>query len=210
MTASAHFVGTGSRALVFIGFFVLGVTILRHGQDNSASAQARDDFKIQIGVEEVRLDAVVLDGNDRQVTDLTTDDFEIYQDDQRQDITSCSYTNDYHPQPKTQAGSAKDSKAIPPMAAPRSEREDVRRMIAFVVDNLSMSFHHVHFARTALKKFMETQKQPGNVVAIVQTAGGNSARQLFSWMRLSNPRTANDTAMPRDRNEVFPQSGGGR
>ncbi len=180
MTASANFLKTGSRALVFIGFFVLGVTILRHGQDTSASAQARDDFKIQIGVEEVRLDAVVLDGKDRQVTDLTADDFEIYQDDQRQDITSCSYTNDYHPQPKIQPGSAKDSRAMPPMPAPRLEREDVRRMIAFVVDNLSMSFQHVHFARTALKKFVETQMQPGDVVAIVQTAGGNSARQLFS------------------------------
>jgi VWFA-related protein len=180
MTTSAHFVETGSRALVFIGFFVLGVTILRHGQDNTASAQSRDDFKIQIGVEEVRLDAVVLDGKGRQVTDLTADDFEIFQDDQRQDITSCSYTNEYHPQPKTQAGSAKDSKTMPPMPAPRLEREDVRRMIAFVVDNLSMSFQHVHYARTALKKFVETQMQPGDVVAIVQTAGGNSARQLFS------------------------------
>ena len=180
MKTSAHFVDIGSRALVFIGFFALGVTILRHGQNNSASAQARDDFKIQIGVEEVRLDAVVLDGNDRQVTDLTEDDFEIYQDDQRQKITSCGYTNDYHPQPKIQPGSAKDSKAMPPMPTPRLEREDVRRMIAFVVDNLSMSFQHVHYARTAIKKFVETQMQPGDLVAIVQTAGGNSARQLFS------------------------------
>jgi hypothetical protein len=44
-------------------------------------------------VEEVRIDATVLDKKGRQVTDLTDADFEVYQDGKRQEIVSCTYNN---------------------------------------------------------------------------------------------------------------------
>lgn len=50
------------------------------------AGQNEDAFTIKVGVEEVRLDAVVLDKKGRQITDLTADDFEIYQDKKRQRI----------------------------------------------------------------------------------------------------------------------------
>ena len=49
-----------------------------------AAAQGEDEFRIRIAVEEIRLDAVVVDGRGRQITDLTAEDFEIYQDNQPQ------------------------------------------------------------------------------------------------------------------------------
>ena len=46
---------------------------------------------IKVNVEEIRLDAVVEDWRGRLITDLTADDFEICQDDRKQNITSCQY-----------------------------------------------------------------------------------------------------------------------
>jgi VWFA-related protein len=138
------------------------------------------DFRIRIGVEEVRIDAVVLNKDRHQITNLTSDDFEIRQDNSLQKITSCIYINDYQPQPQVQAGPAQDSRSIPPVPAPMPTRENVRRTIAFVVDNLTMQFDQVQLARMALQKFVEIQMQPGDLVAIVPTAGGNAALQMFS------------------------------
>jgi VWFA-related protein len=59
-------------------------------------------------------------------------------------------------------------------------RDEVRRTFVFVVSNYSMDFTQVHRLRMALRKFVETQMQPGDLVAIVPTAGGNAAFQMFS------------------------------
>ena len=46
---------------------------------------------IKVNVEEIRLDAVIEDWRGRLITDLTAEDFEIYQDGRKQDLTSCQY-----------------------------------------------------------------------------------------------------------------------
>jgi hypothetical protein len=58
---------------------------------NSNPSASLEDFSVKIGVQEVRLDAVVVDTQGRQITDLTVDDFELYQDGKRQRITASKY-----------------------------------------------------------------------------------------------------------------------
>ena len=177
--------GIQVRAFALVGSLSLGLVILAHGQDYrfwtgaqyEQTGEKGEQFQIHVAVDEVRLDAVVLDSRGRQVTDLAADDFKIRQDGQLQKITSCTYVNNYQP-PLDRV--LPDSKAMPEIPTPMLKRDEVRRMIGFIVDNLSMRFQDVHFARRALKKFVETQMQSGDVVAIVQTAEGNAARQLFS------------------------------
>ena len=67
-----------------------------------------------------------------------------------------------------------------PIQAPPVTRENVRRTLVFVVDNLAMDFTDVHRARMAMRRFVETQMQEGDLVAIVPTAGGNATFQTFS------------------------------
>jgi hypothetical protein len=79
-----------SQSLVWIGFFWLGLMMISIGQENQTSLQSageqaiktEENFKIRIGVEEVRIDAVVVDAKGHQITDLAADDFEIHQDGQ--------------------------------------------------------------------------------------------------------------------------------
>jgi VWFA-related protein len=165
-----------------------GLMLFSYGQENIGQvtgdageyARTERDFTIRIGVEEVRLDAVVLDKKGHQITDLTADDFEIYQDYFRQKVVSCVYINDYQPQLQKLAVSSKDSSETPSIPVPALTKENVRRTIVFVVDNLVMDFAQVNRARVALGKFVEKQMQDGDLVAVVPTAGGNATFQTFS------------------------------
>src|SRR5581483_7977511 len=56
----------------------------------------------------------------------------------------------------------------------------VRRVIAFVVDDLGLSFESTYYAREALKKFVNTQMQDGDLVAIIRTGRGLGALQQFT------------------------------
>jgi VWFA-related protein len=149
---------------------------------NSAGQEAgkpENAFTIQIGVEEVRFDAVVVDAKGHPVTNLTADDFEVYQDGKRQTIVSCRYIN-YDQQPRKREDSSKASGKVSPIPAPMLSRDAVRRTIVFLVHDLVMSFENVYKARKSLRKFVETQMQPGDAVAIMRTSLGNAALQTLS------------------------------
>jgi len=58
----------------------------------SVSAQeAREAPRFRVGVDAVRLDAVVTDGDGRIVADLTADDFEVRQDGKLQKVTFAEF-----------------------------------------------------------------------------------------------------------------------
>jgi VWFA-related protein len=52
--------------------------------------------------------------------------------------------------------------------------------MAFVVDDLSLSFGSIFHTRKALKKFVDEQMRPGDLVAIIRTGGGVGALQQFT------------------------------
>ncbi len=58
--------------------------------------------------------------------------------------------------------------------------ENVRRTIALVVDDLTLSFESTYYVRRALKKFVDEQMLTGDLVAIVRTGGGIGALQQFT------------------------------
>jgi VWFA-related protein len=163
------------KSLMCIGLFGLGLIAISNGQNSDEK-----DFKIRIGVEEVRLDAVVLDRKGSQVTNLTVGDFEIRQNGIPQKLTSAIYINEYQAQTRAQAGTARGSKLAPPVSASMLTSKDVRRTFVFVVENIEMDFAQIYDARRALRKFVETQMQPGDLVAIVPTAGGDTEFQTFT------------------------------
>jgi VWFA-related protein len=57
-------------------------------QDHSDKQQANPDKPLKLRAEEVIVDAVVIDKKNRWITDLTADDFEVYEDGVKQKITS--------------------------------------------------------------------------------------------------------------------------
>jgi VWFA-related protein len=180
----------GFRILASTGILLLGLLTITSGQERRRGPQSSQDpaskpdkdFTVRIAVEEVRLDVVVLNKKGHQIPNLTANDFEIYQDGMPMEVRSCTYVTDQanpSKQPSVAPKAAIASKITPPISTLPISRDAVRRVIAFVVDDLSMTFESMQYVRKALKKFVENEMQTGDLVAILRTTHGNSALQMF-------------------------------
>ena len=139
-----------------------------------------EDEIVKIPVTVVQVDAVVRDKQGRQVTDLKAEDFEILEDGRPQPVSNLTYIS---PGSQVSVKRVKPSKAesstpTAPTIPTRVRPEDVSRTIVLVVDN--MSFDSLTLTRKALRKFVDTQVQTGDLVAILRMGEGMSAFQQFT------------------------------
>jgi VWFA-related protein len=148
--------------------------------NSSSTPQEPVDEVVRITSKLVQMDVVVTDKNGKQVTDLRPEDFEIFEDGHAQPITHFSYvlTGPASGPLSAEAIAATGSGTIPTPTRPRRER--VRRTIAIVVDDLGLSFDTTVTARNALRKFINEQIQPTDLVAIIRTGGKVGALQQFT------------------------------
>jgi VWFA-related protein len=130
---------------------------------------------IRISVNLVQVDAVVTDSSGRQVTNLTAVDFEIFEDGRPQKITACSYVRTGPPDTVSSPSASRRDPHAPPAPAMRLTPEQVRRTVVLMVDDLGLSFESAGRVRSALRKYVDTQMQAGELVAIVRTRGGHSS-----------------------------------
>ena len=149
--------------------------------ENTSVTEPFEQFTIKLDVKEVRLDVVVVDGKGRPITDLTAADFEVFQNRLPQEVTSGVYINNQTDATAQLSVSQKDSPDFSKLPVKTLREEDIRRTILFVVDNLSMNFQHLYYAKMSIKRFMERQMQPGDMVAVMSTSYGNSALDFFSY-----------------------------
>jgi VWFA-related protein len=141
----------------------------------------------------VTIDAVVTDGDGKAVTNLTRDDFDVIVGGRHQALEQALYIRTQD-QPQAwaaaRAATAGSGNAPPEArsesAASRTLRttatapDKIARTIALVVDDLGLSFQSMFYVRNAVHKYIDTQIEPGDLVAIVRTAGGVGALQQFT------------------------------
>src|SRR2546421_1757047 len=139
-----------------------------------------NDEVVRITTNLVQVDAVVTDRNGKLVTDLKPEEVEIFEDGRKQKITHFSFSLSESAPTERVARSAPADKTAPAIPMSRLRPEDVKRTIAIVVDDLGLSFESTYYVRRALKKFVDEQMQPGDLVAIVRTSGGMGALQQFT------------------------------
>src|SRR5436190_12245768 len=139
-----------------------------------------DEDVVRITTNLVQVDAVVTDKNGKVVTDLKPEEVQIFEDGRQQKVTHFSYyVAESSPVEKPTKPLTVDKNA-PPVPPYRLRPEDIRRTIALVVDDLGLSFESTYYVRRALKKFVDEQMQPGDLVAIIRTSGGMGALQQFT------------------------------
>jgi VWFA-related protein len=161
-------------SLIALSFVVCGITA-----QQPAPTATPDDQVVKINTDLIQIDVTVLDKDGKVVKDLTADDFELFENGQRQKISNFLFVS------KTVAGATAGNSDDPAAAANTNspvqlKREDVRRTIALVVDDLNLSFASVFYARKALLRFVDEQMQPGDLVAVIRTGGGVGALQQFT------------------------------
>lgn len=139
---------------------------------------AQDDV-LRVTTNLVQVDIVVTDSDGRQVTDLRPEEFEISENGKRQQITHFSYISAAGLSISTDDTKQRtvETKAVAPA---QLRREQVRRTVALVVDDLGLSFESIGFVRQALKKFVDEQMQPNDLVAVLRTSAGVGTLQQFT------------------------------
>jgi VWFA-related protein len=167
----------------FFLLILLGTAAFAQTPTPTATPIIQDDKDVVvITTNLIRVDATVTDKNGKVVTDLTADDFEIFENGEKQQISNFSFVGLQSVNAVEKTAAANSSKNQPPTPpAPTVLRpEQVRRTIALVVDDLGLSFESTAYVRQALKKFVDEQMQPNDLVAIIRTGGGIGALQSFT------------------------------
>ena len=167
-----------TRAGIWLSLLTAGLLSsagLIRGQGQPA---ASDPPRFRVGVDVVRLDAVVTDKDGALVTNLTADDFDVHQDGRPQKITLVQWV----PIAGPQAGTTPQSPGGPPESTGprRLSRGKVQRTIMIVVDDLGTSFESMPPTRAALHRLVDESLQPTDLAAVVRTSQAANVVQQFT------------------------------
>ncbi len=150
-------------------------------QNPLAQAPSKQEV-VRISTQLVQVDAVVTDKKGHHVVDLAQDDFELLMDGKKQPLTHFTRValpgavkRELPPKKKTDAAAAPES-----MPTRQIAPSEVRRTIAFIVDDLGLSFRSTQIVRETLKKFVDEQMQEGDLVAIIRTGNGLGLLEQFT------------------------------
>ena len=139
-----------------------------------------DNDVVKISTTLIQVDVTVTDKEGKIIRDLKPEDFEIYENGKKQEITNFSFVSVDSATKQTQVKSNKTDKPLIPLPPVSIKPEQVRRTIALVVDDLGLSFESVYYTRRALRKFVDEQMQPNDLVAVIRTGSGIGALQQFT------------------------------
>lgn len=160
---------------------MFSVLVFSHRVQAQQTPQEQDDV-VRITSNLVQIDAVITDKDGNQVTDLTSDDFEIYQDGKTQKITDFSYINTETGTKSVSAATAKGDKKKSLTLPVRIRPNNAGRILTFIVDdgNCDASQIGIVAAKEALDKFVKEQMQPNDLIAVYQTRNGSSLLQQYT------------------------------
>ncbi len=134
---------------------------------------------VKIATNLIQLDAVVTDAKGNPIRGLAPADFEVYENGRKQDISVFSFVTQRKEIATTEKSTPDAATGIP--TPPVTVRpETVRRTIALVVDDLSLSYESMNKTRRSLKKFVDEQMADGDLVAIIRVGVGMGALQQFT------------------------------
>jgi VWFA-related protein len=138
----------------------------------SAPPQRQPDFSVNIDL--VNMDVIVRNAQDQFIADLTKDDFEIFEDGVKQDVTAFTLvhggrvTNLLAPPPAPmQEG------IILPVSRPRNDAAG--RIFLIIVDDLHLDFRNTGRIRDLFKRISNTLVHEGDMFAIVSTGPSSLA-----------------------------------
>ena len=135
---------------------------------------------IRITTNLVQTDAVITDKNDQIIPDLKLEDFELYENGKKQDIKFMEFVG---------VDIGKRVEGTPP-SLPRGvevglpsngvSAADLKRVIAFVVDDLTIPTDDMTRVRELLTDFVNNQMRPGDLVAIIRVVGGGGLAEQYT------------------------------
>lgn len=150
--------------------------------------QPQNEEVLRVTTELVQVDAVVTDKNDQPVTDLKMSDFEVYDGGKKQDLQFMEFVSvDAGRRSEGEmAGAAKPAgtttiaPGVDTSVARDLSAKDVRRVVAFVVDDVTIPNEDMTRVRALLTDFVDNKMSDADLVAVVRTVGGHGLFEQFT------------------------------
>lgn len=141
---------------------------------------------VRITSELVQTDVVVTDKNDQIISDLKLEDFDLYDAKKKQEIKFMEYVG-LNTAGRTEGVRPSSSAPLPSVIEGAGNTglaaKDLKRVIAFVVDDLTMQIADLPAVRKMLLGFVNDKMRDGDLVAIVRVVGGKGLLQQFTTDR---------------------------
>jgi len=143
-------------------------------QAPSAPQAPKSQPTFRVAIDFVTTDVIARNNQDQFVADLTKDQFEIFEDGVKQDITSLTLVH----------GGRVHNLATPPAAAPtdglilpvsRPRNDTAGRIFLIIVDDLHLDFRNTGRIRDLFKKISKTLVHEGDMFSIVSTGPSSLA-----------------------------------
>ena len=162
----------------------------------------------RVAVDVVSVDVAVTDRDGRIVRDLSAADFEVFQDGKQQRVTAAKFVpagvggDAGATQARSGPASSPPVTEPPPIPTQPIARDQARRTIVLVVDDLGLSSQGMGPLLPALRRFVDRELLPTDVMAIVRTGASNGLVQS-----LTNDRGALHAAIDALRYNVLSRMG---
>src|SRR5258708_3996858 len=169
--------------LIFIPvlLFPMAASAQRPNQPPIQRPRSIDEDVVKISTTLIQVDATVLDKQGKIVTGLTADDFEIYENGRKRQITNLSFVELAPANVASSTDGKSRSKSTSDISVPnRTRHTEAHRTLALVIDDLGLAASSIDGLKHALDKFVDEQMQSGDLVAIVRTGRGAGALQQFT------------------------------
>jgi len=136
------------------------------------SKPQRPDFKVSIDL--VNMDVIVRNARDQFVADLTKDDFDVFEDGVKQEVTTFTLVH---------GGRVHNLLALPPspsqegivLPASRPRNDAAGRIFLIIVDDLHLDFGNTARIRDLFKRISNTLVHEGDMFSIVSTGPSSLA-----------------------------------
>ena len=134
---------------------------------------------IRISTALVQTNVVVTDRNDRIVPDLKLEDFELYENGRKQELKFLEFVG-VDTGRRTEGTRPSLPVNVEPEAATGVSAKDLKRVMAFVIDDLTIPYQDLPVIRELLQDFVNNKMQEGDLVAIFRVGGGKGLLQQFT------------------------------
>ena len=144
------------------------------GQQQPPPSLETPTFKAE--VEYVEVDALVTDAQGRFIRDLTKDDFQVFEDGQRQTISTFTLVD--LPIERAERPLFAEAPVEPDVRS--NERQFDGRVYVVILDDLHTDAHRTTQVKLAMRQFIERNLGANDLMAVVHTGGRTDAAQEFT------------------------------
>src|SRR5215831_3370302 len=137
-----------------------------------------DDI-VRITTSLVQTDVVIVDKDDHVIPDIKLEEIKVTDNGKRQDVKFLEFVAP-DATPRIEGNLSIAGKAVESDAARNLSAGDLRRVFAFVVDDLTIPYEDIPNVRKLLTDFVDNQMREGDLVAIVRVVGGTGLLQQFT------------------------------